>query len=74
MEPLSSLDDMVFILKRIQSQSWNTYRNETLTRAAHSVGKINDVNFFSRNSIVAAAETVSVPCEVSEHFKSAAPF
>lgn len=59
---------MAFILKRVQSQCWNTYRNETLTPAAHSVGKINDVNSFSRNSIVAAAEPVSVPCGVSEHF------
>lgn len=67
-QPFSSLDEMACILKRVQSQCWNTYRNETLTRAAHSVGKINDVNSFSRNSVVAAAEPVSVPCEVSEHF------
>lgn len=59
---------MAFFLKRVQSQCWNTYRNETLTRAARSVGKINDVNSFSRNSIVAAAEPVSVLCEVSEHY------
>lgn len=67
-QSISSLDDMAFFLKRVQSQCWNTYRNETLTRAARSVGKINDVNSFSRNSIVAAAEPVSVLCEVSEHF------
>lgn len=67
-QSISSLDDMAFFLKRVQSQCWNTYRNETLTRAARSVGKINDVNSFSRNSIVAAAEPVSVLCEVSEHY------